>query len=73
MTVENLQQARARFAKNIQQQGQIKSAGLIEGLATVPRENFVRCDIRERRVHATAFDLARSAGRRGTTAYSAHR
>ena len=41
MTVENLQQARARFAKNIQQQGQIKSAGLIEGLATVPRENFV--------------------------------
>ena len=41
MTVEDLQQARTSFAKQIQQQGKIKSADLIEGLATVPRENFV--------------------------------
>jgi protein-L-isoaspartate(D-aspartate) O-methyltransferase len=41
MTVEYLKEARTRFAKEIQQQGHIKSAGLIEGLATVPRENFV--------------------------------
>jgi len=41
MTVEDLQQVRMRFAKDIQQQGRIKSTGLIEGLATVPRENFV--------------------------------
>ena len=34
-------QARMRFAKEIQQQGHIKSAGLIAGLAAVPRENFV--------------------------------
>jgi protein-L-isoaspartate(D-aspartate) O-methyltransferase len=40
MTVD-LQQARIGFAKEIQQQGHIKSAGLIEGLATIPRENFV--------------------------------
>jgi len=38
---EQLQQARTRFAKQIQQQGHIKSAALIEGLAAVPRENFV--------------------------------
>ena len=41
MTVEDLQQARALFAKDIRQQGHIKSQGLIEGLARVPRENFV--------------------------------
>jgi protein-L-isoaspartate(D-aspartate) O-methyltransferase len=41
MAVEDLQQVRMRFAKDIQQQGRIKSTGLIEGLATVPRENFV--------------------------------
>src|ERR1700728_3856716 len=41
MTSEDLQQARTRFAREIQQQGHIKSAGLIEGLATVPRENFL--------------------------------
>jgi protein-L-isoaspartate(D-aspartate) O-methyltransferase len=41
MTVEDLQQARTRFAKEIQHKGHIKSAALIEGLATVPRENFV--------------------------------
>ena len=41
MNEEDLQQARARFAKEIQQQGRIKSTGLIEGLATVPRENFM--------------------------------
>jgi protein-L-isoaspartate(D-aspartate) O-methyltransferase len=41
MTVEDPQEARTRFAKEIQHQGQIKSAGLIEGLATVPREDFV--------------------------------
>src|SRR5580658_9805999 len=41
MAVEDLQQARARFAHQIQQKGHIKSVGLIEGLATVPRENFV--------------------------------
>jgi len=41
MTVEDLQQARTRFAEEIEQQGHIKSAGLIAGLATVARENFV--------------------------------
>src|ERR1700722_2696341 len=41
MTSEDLQQARTRFAQEIQQQGHIKSAGLIEGLAAVARENFV--------------------------------
>jgi protein-L-isoaspartate(D-aspartate) O-methyltransferase len=41
MTVEDLKEARMRFATEIQQQGHIKSPGLIEGLATVPRENFV--------------------------------
>src|SRR5580658_950901 len=41
MNVEDLQQARTRFSKEIQQQGHIKSAGLIEGLATVERENFM--------------------------------
>jgi protein-L-isoaspartate(D-aspartate) O-methyltransferase len=41
MIAEDLQLARRRFAEEIQQQGHIKSAGLIEGLATVPRENFV--------------------------------
>jgi protein-L-isoaspartate(D-aspartate) O-methyltransferase len=41
MIAEDLIETRMRFAKEIQQQGQIKSAGLIEALATVPRENFV--------------------------------
>jgi protein-L-isoaspartate(D-aspartate) O-methyltransferase len=41
MTTEDLQRIRTLFAKEIQQQGRIKSAALIEGLATVPRENFV--------------------------------
>jgi protein-L-isoaspartate(D-aspartate) O-methyltransferase len=41
MTLEELEQIRSRFAKDIQQQGHIKSTGLIEGLAAVPRENFV--------------------------------
>jgi len=41
MTGEDLKEARMRFAKEIQHQGQIKSTGLIDGLATVPRENFV--------------------------------
>ena len=41
MTEEDLRQVRMRFAKEIQQQGHIKSTGLIEGLATVPRENFM--------------------------------
>src|SRR5260370_15397247 len=41
MTVEDLQQAGMRLAKDIQREGRIKSTGLIEGLATVPRENFV--------------------------------
>jgi protein-L-isoaspartate(D-aspartate) O-methyltransferase len=41
MMAEELQLVRTRFAKEIQQQGHIKSACLIEGLATVPRENFV--------------------------------
>ncbi len=39
--MEDLQEARMRFANEIQQQGHIKSTGLIDGLATVPRENFV--------------------------------
>jgi protein-L-isoaspartate(D-aspartate) O-methyltransferase len=41
MTREDLQQVRARFAQEIQRQRHIESAGLIEGLATIPRENFV--------------------------------
>jgi protein-L-isoaspartate(D-aspartate) O-methyltransferase len=41
MSAEDLKEARTRFAKEIQHHGQIKSTGLIEGLATVPRENFV--------------------------------
>jgi protein-L-isoaspartate(D-aspartate) O-methyltransferase len=41
MPAEDLQEARLRFAKEIEQQGQIKSKRLIEGLATVPRENFM--------------------------------
>jgi protein-L-isoaspartate(D-aspartate) O-methyltransferase len=41
MTLQELQLLRRRFAKEIQQQGRINSTGLIEGLATVPRENFV--------------------------------
>ena len=41
MTAKDLQQVRTQFAREIQQQGQIKSPGLIEGLATVPRENFM--------------------------------
>lgn len=41
MTTEDRQQLRTRFATEIQRQGHIKSAGLIEGLATVPREYFV--------------------------------
>ena len=41
MTAEDVQLARRCFAEQIQQQAGIKSVGLIEGLATVPRENFV--------------------------------
>src|ERR1700679_941009 len=41
MTKEDLQKVRARFAQEIQRQGHIESAALIEGLATIPRENFV--------------------------------
>src|SRR5580692_6218177 len=41
MKGEDLKEARMRFAKEIQHQGQIKSTGLIDGLATVPRETFV--------------------------------
>jgi protein-L-isoaspartate(D-aspartate) O-methyltransferase len=37
----DLRQARRRFANEIQQLGQIRSTGLIEGLATVPRESFM--------------------------------
>src|SRR5580658_2629858 len=40
-SVEELQQARRSFAQEIQRQGGIRSTGLIEGLATVPREHFV--------------------------------
>jgi len=39
--VEDLEQARVRFAKEIQQLGHIRSTGLIEGLATIPREDFM--------------------------------
>jgi protein-L-isoaspartate(D-aspartate) O-methyltransferase len=39
--MEQLDEARARFAQEIQQQSGIRSAGLIEGLATVPRERFM--------------------------------
>ena len=41
MTVEDLLQARTRFAQEIQRQGKIESGALIEALATVPRENFM--------------------------------
>jgi protein-L-isoaspartate(D-aspartate) O-methyltransferase len=39
--MEQLDEARARFAKEIQQKSNIRSAALIEGLATVPRERFM--------------------------------
>ena len=39
--MEDLEQARVRFAKEIQQLGHIRSTGLIEGLATIPREDFM--------------------------------
>ena len=41
MIEEDLQLARTRFAQEIQQQGKIQSVGLIEALASVPRENFM--------------------------------
>jgi protein-L-isoaspartate(D-aspartate) O-methyltransferase len=41
MSEEDLQLARTRFAQEIQQQGKIQSVGLIEALASVPRENFM--------------------------------
>ncbi len=39
--MDDLQQVRLSFAKEIQRQGNIKSIGLIDALATVPREAFV--------------------------------
>lgn len=39
--MDDLQQVRLRFAKEIQQLGNIKSTGLIAGLATVSREAFM--------------------------------
>lgn len=39
--MESLEQARARFAREIQTQGHIRSAALIEGLARAPREVFM--------------------------------
>ena len=36
-----MEQARVSFAQRIQERGVIKSASLIRGLATVPREHFV--------------------------------
>ena len=41
MNTADLKQARERFAREIQQLGNIRSEGLIEGLATVPREEFM--------------------------------
>jgi protein-L-isoaspartate(D-aspartate) O-methyltransferase len=41
MNSVNLEQARANFADDIRRTGDIKSAALIEGLATVPREDFL--------------------------------
>lgn len=41
MSGESLVQARAAFADDIRNKASIKSALLIEGLATVPRENFM--------------------------------
>jgi protein-L-isoaspartate(D-aspartate) O-methyltransferase len=39
--MNTVEQARVSFAQRIQQQGVIKSASLIRGLGTVPREHFV--------------------------------
>jgi protein-L-isoaspartate(D-aspartate) O-methyltransferase len=39
--MDQLDEARTRFAKEIQALGNIRSAALIEGLATVPRERFM--------------------------------
>lgn len=39
--MESIEQVRSRFARQIQELGAIRSAGLIEGLASVPRERFV--------------------------------
>lgn len=39
--VETIEQVRERFAQHIQQQTRIRSAGLIAGLAAVPREQFL--------------------------------
>jgi protein-L-isoaspartate(D-aspartate) O-methyltransferase len=41
MSTANLERARAIFADDIRARGGIKSAALIEGLATVPREDFL--------------------------------
>src|SRR5258708_35572326 len=41
MSTVNLERARANFADDIRRRGAIKSAALIEGLATVPREDFL--------------------------------
>jgi protein-L-isoaspartate(D-aspartate) O-methyltransferase len=39
--VETIEQVRQRFAQQIQQQAHIRSPGLIAGLASVPREQFL--------------------------------
>lgn len=39
--METIEQVRARFAQEVQQQTRIRSAGLIAGLAAVPREQFL--------------------------------
>lgn len=39
--MDDLKHVRLRFAKEIQRMGNIKSSGLIDGLATVPREAFM--------------------------------
>ncbi|MGH8319385.1 MAG: DUF3471 domain-containing protein [Steroidobacteraceae bacterium] len=39
--MDDLQQVRRRFATEIQRLGNIKSGGLIDGLASVPREAFI--------------------------------
>src|ERR1700733_4617198 len=41
MSATNLEKARADFAQDIRALGNIKTKALVEGLATVPREDFL--------------------------------
>ena len=41
MSATNLERIRADFAEDIRASGSIKTAALVEGLATIPREDFL--------------------------------